>query len=322
MTQQVSKDYRALVHTPADLATDFVRYAEKLAVNPGIAWGVPSMDKVIIPMRGGDVIGVMGRPGHGKSTISAYLARKAAKDISITGRADRECVVYVSFEQQVEEIEAIFQVEGVAPTVTDIAWGRADIEELKRRAVKRISLPVWLMGVSAMRRKRIPRMTIENVYHALSAIEDDYKIKPALVILDYIQIIPVERASERIEQVGEAIVRSKELAQYIDAPIVICVQAGRQVDKYENKIPGAGDCQWSSAIEQVADKLIGIWRPSLTEDGSEPIDLGSRKIDITPNLFIARLLKQRMDAAGQTFVLHFAPEYARLADMELRTVQL
>ena len=316
-------DLRALVHTPADIATGFIEYAEKLQTDPGILWGVPSMDKVILPMRAGNVIGIIARPGHGKSTMAAYLARKAGRDLLASGRAETECVVYVSLEQQVEELEAMFQVDPVEGglSATDISWGKADLEELKRRAVKRLSLPVWLIGASVIRRRRVPRMTVENIYRTLATIEDDYKIRPALIVLDYIQIVPIERASERMEQVGEAIVRAKELAQYVGAPMVLCVQAGRRVDTYSNKIPAASDCQWASAIEQTADRLIGIWRPVLTEGlDAPPIDLGKQQIVITPQLFIARLLKQRGAEAGQTFILHFAPEFARLADMELRNV--
>jgi len=315
-------DLRALVHTPSDMALEFIEYAERIRVNPGITWGVPSMDKVTVPMRAGDVIGIIARPGHGKTTMAAYLARKTGKDLMAAGRADSECVIYVSLEQQVEEIEAMFQVEpdGTGITATDIAWGRSDIEELKRRAVKRLSLPVWLMGASTIRRRRVPRMTVENIYRTLATIEDDYKIRPALIVLDYVQIIPVERASERMEQVTEAIIRAKSLAQYVGAPMVLCVQAARRVDTYDNKIPAASDCQWASAIEQTADKLIGIWRPSLTEEPGATIDIGKQEIVVTPKLFIVRLLKQRMADAGQTFILNFAPEFARLADMELRNI--
>jgi replicative DNA helicase len=142
------------------------------------------------------------------------------------------------------------------------------------------------------------------------------------VVLDYIQIIPVDKPSDRVAQVGEAIVRSKELAIDIGAPIVFCVQAGRRVDDYGEKIPTAADCQWASAIEQTADKLIGIWRPVLTEgEDADPINVistaGKREVKITQTLFIARLLKQRMAQAGQTFILNFAPQYVRLSDMEL-----
>lgn len=319
----LNTDYRSLVHTPADLAVEFVEYAQRLKDTHGVTWGVPSMDKVIIPMHPGDVIGVIARPGHGKSTLSAYLARHTAKRIAESGRKDR-AVVYVTFEQSVEEIEAMFQVDEITGlSVTDIAWGRADIEDLKRRSVKRLSLPVAVIGKSQSRRKRTARMTIDNVYNALRCFEDDHGVKPELIVLDYIQIIPVDGARDRVTQVGEAINASKELAIDCGCPIIIPTQAKVDVDKYDLKIPGAGDTQWASAIGQVCDKEIGMWRPALTEPEGSTLDVGDGKeIRVTQNLMIARLIKQRMAPAGFTFVLNFAPEYVRLSDMELNNVQL
>ena len=317
-----SDDYRTLIHTPADLAVEFIDYARKIKANPGISWGVPSMDKVMIPMRPGDVTGIIARPGHGKSTTSAYLARHIGKQIAETGAKD-QCVVYVTFEQSIEEIESMFEIDGDSGyDLSDVAWGRADIDAMIRSSVKRLSLPVVLIGKSQSRRKQTPRMTVDNVYRALASLETDYHVKPSLVVLDYIQIIPVEKAADRITQVGEAIVRSKELAIDIGAPIVFCVQASRKVDDYGEKIPTASDCQWASAIEQTADKLIGIWRPVLTEEPDAVLNMGGREVKITQNLFIARLLKQRMAQAGQTFVLNFAPQYVRLSDMELHNADL
>lgn len=314
-------NYRDLIYSPSEASTDFVKYAEGLKSQPGIKWGVKSLDNAIVPMHPGDIVGIIARPGHGKSSIASYLARYTAKQIAADSTRSGECVVYVTFEQSIEEIEAVFQSTD-SVSVSDIAWGRADMEEVKRGSVSRLSLPVWLMGRGMQRRKRIPRMTVDNVYRAISEMENDYKLKPALVVFDYVQLIPIEKNAERTQQVTEAIVRSKELASYIAAPIVVCVQASRGVDKYDVKLPTVADCQHASAIEQTADKLISIWRPSLTETNAEHVKINGNEIKITPQLMIAKLLKQRMEQAGQVFPLSFAPQYVRLADLELRYAEL
>jgi replicative DNA helicase len=317
-----NQDYRSLVHTPADLAVEFVEYAKTRKRYNGVTWGVPSMDSVIIPMHPGDITGIIARPGHGKSTLCAYLARHTGKRIMESDDKNR-AVVYVTFEQSVEEIEAMFEIDAASElSITDIAWGKADIDQLVRQSVKRPALPVAMIGKSQSRRKVTPRMTIENVYKALRSFEDDYKTRIELIILDYIQIIPVEGARDRTTQVGEAINASKELAIDCGCPIVIAVQAKADVDKYDLKIPGAGDTQWASAIGQVCDKEIGMWRPVLTEQDGAVIDIGSKEIKVTQNLMVARISKQRMAPAGYTFILNFAPEYVRLADMELRHADL
>lgn len=321
MTITAKPNLRALVHTPADLAVEYVTYVENVKRYPGVTWGVPSLDRTIIPLRPGDVAGIIARPGHGKSTLSAFLSRRTAQAIASDPARAGECVVYVTFEQSTEEIEAFFQIDSGEYSVTDLAWGRVDIEQIKRHSLKRPSLPVYLIGKSVTSRVRVPRMTVDNVYGALSTMRDDYGVKPILIVLDYVQIIPVDRAADRVHQVGEAIVRSKELALDMACPIVNCVQAGRAVDSRESKMPGAGDCQWASAIEQVSDKLLGIWRPALTEEGST-VKVNDMVLPLTQSLFIAKLQKQRMSSAGHVYYLHFEPQLVKLADMELQEVRL
>lgn len=314
--------HSTLVFTPAEISTAYVEYAEKIREHAenGLTWGVPSMDKAIIPLRPGDVVGIIARPGHGKSTLSAYLAKRTAMNIMRENGQDRQCVVFCTFEQTVEECEAFFEC-GTQYNVSEFAWGKVPMDIVKRQAVKRIDLPVWLMGKSLVRRRRTPRMTPDTIYRAIDSIEADYGVKPALVVLDYIQIVPVEHARERVQQVGEAILKSKELAGEIGAPIVVCVQAKRQVDTYQSKIPTAADCQWASAIEQAADKLLGIWRPCLTDEKliGETIKVAGREVVLTQNLFVAKLLKQRWYSAGHVFLLHFDPAAVKLADLELRS---
>jgi replicative DNA helicase len=135
-------------------------------------------------------------------------------------------------------------------------------------------------------------------------------------------LIPVDGARDRTQAVNEAIMASKELSLDVRCPLVLCVQAARGVDKYETKIPTAGDCQWASAIEQTCDKLLGIWRPSLTEQAGATIEVNKKDLVVHDRLFIAKLLKQRMEKAGQIFALNFAPEFVRLSDIEINNTEV
>ena len=313
---------RLLIHTPADSAVEYVEYMRILRDTAGVKWGISQIDNDMRPMRPGDVIGIIARPGHGKSTIAAYLTRKVAKDIVREG-IDNEIALYVTFEQSTEEIDTFFEIpDSEAYSLTDLSFGRIDERTLIKDSIKRISLPVFIMGESITRRKTMPRMTFDTIYSEIENIEEDYKVKPRIIVLDYIQIIPVDRKDDRVQQVGEAIVRSKELARRVGCPVVVCVQAGRGVDKYEAKVPTAADCQWASAIEQAADALIGIWRPALTEQVGSHKTINGKDIEVTQNLLIAKLLKQRMASAGHVWFLNFAPQYVRLSDMELNHADL
>jgi len=309
-------DFRALVHSPSDLSAEHLAWAESIQTGQGIRWGIPAIDRVVIPMQPGNLTCLIARPGSGKTSLMAYLARHEAAVITARGATD-EAVVYVTWEQSAEELEAFFQTDGTY-SISDIAWGRVDLEIMRQRAVKRAKLPIWVIGHGIGRAdRRLPRMTPEAVLHAVETMHEDYGVKPSLLLFDYMQIIPVGRADDRVKQVTEVPILIKELNLRIGAPAVVGVQASREVDTRTIKIPELADAQWASSIEQTADKVFGLWRPAVTEEGGTLIELGRQQYPVNDQLFVLRLLKQRGDRARFTWVLHFHPAYLQLAELEI-----
>lgn len=313
-------DPETLVYSPNEASDAYCDYARKREKYPGITWGVTSIDEKTIPMLPGDLVGIMGRPGHGKSSLMAYLARKTAKDL-VKRNAEDECVIYVTQEQIVEEIEAFFQISD-SYNLNEFAFGKVPLDTVLAGAVKRISQPIWLIGKSMARRRQSPRMTIQNIQKAILSIEDSFGIKPAMVALDYIQIVPVHGFYKRWEQVEEVSIRCKEMAAHMGCPFVIGIQASRMVDDRQSKVPQMSDAQHSSGIEQTVDKLFGLWRPALTEERAnnrgEPnqVRVGNRDFEVVDNLIVVKMIKQRMAQAGFAWGLRFAPQYVQLAEME------
>jgi replicative DNA helicase len=316
MAKHTAAELQTLIYSPSKITTLYTKYAEKMVGGKGVRWGVPAIDRIVIPAHPGDVVALIARPGHAKTSISCYLARTEANRI-IREELKDKVVVYVSIEQAVEEMEAFFQ-SGSDYSATDMAWGRVPMETIIKKSLERVEVPVWLMGESATERIRHPRMTVENIYGALQEMGESFGKTPSLVIIDYVQIIAVETYKDRVAQVGEAVVRSKELAKAIQCPVILCAQASRIVDTYAPmKMPQMGDAQWASAIEQTADKIFGLWRPILTDRKKEEIKVNGTEYPITDNLIVIKLLKQRFEKAGRTWALDFAPEYVQLAEMEI-----
>ncbi|MHC4196169.1 MAG: hypothetical protein ACYSQZ_09605, partial [Planctomycetota bacterium] len=120
------------IRTPAQSTSSFLQYAEQLRTKQSLTFGCV-MDNHVIPPHPGDVISIVARPGHGKTAFMSYMARRAAKTILTEGKYSlsedntSEVVLYVSWEQTCEEIEANMQA-GEDYSVSDIAWGRADMD--------------------------------------------------------------------------------------------------------------------------------------------------------------------------------------------------
>jgi len=310
-------NFRQLVNTPADLAAGFVQWYDGVLNKSGITWGIPAIDAVITPMRPGDLVGLVARPGHGKSSLMAYLARTEARRIVARGTQDKEVVVYVTWENSAEEIETFFLSDGTFSS-SDVAWGRVPRDEIVRKMAKRAAFPLWIFGHSVARAGRpMPRMTLPAVLSAIETMEADYGKRPTLLLFDYIQLIPVTGMSGRAESVQEVPPLVKELAMRVGVPAVCGVQAARDVDDLRIKIPLPRHCQWASSIEQAADKLFGLWMPYKTEPtGAPPIEVAPGKsAPITETLLIMKNTKQRFDRANHTFALNFAPQYLRLEQM-------
>lgn len=308
-------DCRTLVHTPAELAAEYIAWAEHIRSDPGVPFGVPAIDRHVIPMRPGELISIIARPGMGKTSLMAYLAREQAKRITAAGNADTQAVVYVTWEQSAEELEAFFQADG-QHSLSDIAWGRADIDAIKRKAMGRARMPIWVIGHGIGRAGlKTPRMTPDVVLGAIETMKADFGIAPALMLFDYMQLVPVSTARDRVQQVTEVPIRIKELALRIGTPAVVGVQAGRSVDERDVKIPEMRDAQWASSIEQTSDKVFGLWRPSQTEPPGEGVKVGNEFYEVNERLLIIRMLKQRGDKGRFTWAMHFEPEYLKLGEL-------
>lgn len=311
-------DFRILVHTPAELAQEHLQWAETIQADPGIQFGISCIDKLVIPMRPGDLVSIIARPGHGKTSLMAYLARQEANRIVARNKIDKEAVVYVTWEQSAEELEAFFQADGQY-SVSDVAWGRVDLDIIRKKAIGRARIPIWVIGHGISRvGKMIPRMTPEVILGAIETMQIDFGIKPTLMLFDYIQLIPIPNVKDRVQQVTEVPIRVKELALRIGAPAVVGVQASRNVDSKAEKIPEMRDAQWSSSIEQTSDKVFGLWRPWQTEEPNAVLKLlNGEGFRVNEWLLVMRLLKQRGDRGRHTWALYFEPHYMRLAEMEI-----
>lgn len=316
---RISGDPRELVHSPADLAGAYVDWAQNIRDGSGIKWGIANIDKRVIPMRPGDLVTLLARPGHGKTSLMAYFAKKEAERLRDIGNPDNECVIYTTWEQSAEEIEAFFATIG-GNSVTDIAWGRGDIDGVKRHASKRAGFPLWVIGHGIGRAgKNTPRMTPEVVLGAIETMEADYGVKPCLMLFDYMQLVPVANFRDKVQRVDAVPPLIKELALRIGAPAMVGVQAARDVDTMKVKLPEMRHAQWASSIEQTSDKVFSLWRPYQTEGPDMPFEWADGSlVNATKDLLVLRMLKQRFAPGRFDWLLRFSPEYLQLNELELR----
>ncbi len=300
-------DIEKLIAGPDLRTKQFAQVYKQKMAHPGITWGMPSIDDIVLPMRPGDMVVIVARPGHGKTAILSWKARKEAQRILDEG-LEKRGVFVCSWETTAEEYNA-YMLSNETATVDRIARATVPYGEMIRLATENAKLPIYFIGRSQFNAGfKTPQMTLDIVESAIEIIYEQYEVRPTMLILDYLQIIPIPGITRKTEQVELVTPWIKRLAQTVAAPALVSAQAARRVDTYDIKIPHKDDCQHSSAIEQVADKIFGLWRPYVTEDfDTEPIEIypGQHVDPMNENLLIFKMLKQR-DAKGvHTWALDF-----------------
>lgn len=321
---QVDEDL--LVQSPSQASTGSIQYIQALhkEAGGGIKTGIVDLDKVLLPMRPGELITVMGYTSNYKSGFMNWCAKEALK--SIPPGNDDEVVVKVTWEQSVEEDTISWLAFDSGISITQMARGALDTKDwslINRSAIRRAVTPIWIVGHSQLESEKIrkprPRMTMTDVMNACEFIcndATDHKLKIRLVVLDYLQRIrpdPSDGGDKRL-QVMEAVNRVKDLGISFGTPVMLGVQTKRILDR-ENKSPRIDDGQETSNIEQSSDKVIGVWYPIKTEkEGSKIGDLVVQK-----NLLIASILKQKLGPAPATFALYVDPEHNHIGSMDTST---
>jgi len=184
-----------------------------------------------------------------------------------------------------------------------------------------LDTPLYIVGHSARRSeeqtKSRPRLTMTDVESAIEFISDgvvDTQLKTRMIVLDYLQRIrPDEKDGfTKREQMMEAVNRAKDLALSFGCPVVLGVQASRDVLSRDYKLPRLDDGQETSNIEQSSDKVISLWFPIKTEaEGKQVMD----DIEVTQNLLVCGLLKQKLGVAPVILPLYVEPSKNLIAGM-------
>jgi replicative DNA helicase len=309
------------VHSPADMGVMYVEHYQFLLDNPGIQWGVECLDKIILPARPGDLIIICGRPGSGKTSLLARQAKRAAHMIAEREKQLEECVMYVSWEEHAEQLEVYFAADETY-TTSDYHWCRVPIEEVKRKAYKRARFPLWMIGYSRRHiLKQSQTLTLNLVMEALESMVYTFRDapRPILLCFDYAQLIPPERKrqSYRLE-LKDVVQAVKHLGLRIGCPVILAAQAGRQVDGYRPlQVPGMADAQEGSSLEQHCNLFLGVSRPWKWAEHYKPIRVGNHMINVTPDLFLLKMNKQRGEDGDRIFPLQFSMSELELAKLEL-----
>ena len=130
-----------------------------------------------------------------------------------------------------------------------------------------------------------------------------------LFVIDYLQLLhsTARRAENRQQEIADISNGIKSLAKELDVPVIVLSQLNRELEKDKDRKPRLSDLRESGAIEQDADLVCLLYKPSRDEEENAGSGGGEDQEAVPVNLLIA---KQRNGPTGDVH-LTFMKSYTR-----------
>lgn len=314
-----------IAYTPAEVARYTLEELQRRKDHKsiGVPMGLGPVDAKMNPLRPGELVTLLGRPGHYKSGLAQWWARWLALDILNQQQSDM--VVYGTCEMAIEELGLYDLAVQASLDASAVARGdinNAEWDALEAASMKRAALPLWLLGHSLARRKKRAHMSIYTIEQALYWIEDHMEFKARVVFLDYLNLLESDRkagyAPERRIDIADIVKAAKDMALFLGCPVVLLAQAHRRADERAWKLPQMADAMESAAIEQYSDKIFSVWMPRITDHGVNITSPAGEVLNAedTEHMLILGMLKQKNGPAGGYFKLYVDPARNYIAPLE------
>ena len=226
----------------------------------GVTTGLVALDRQIGRLRAGQLIVIGGRPVMGKTALVQKMATAAQiEEMRVAKRENRGVhpVLFVSLEMQRGELAArdIARASGV--DLTRVISGRLGQSDLNVAfaAAQRVAMSPMKVLQGSPKLSRI---------RALCHREKARAGGVALVVVDYIQLVPAEQRSDNRErEVSETSRGLKLLAGELGCAVIALSQLNRDLERRADKRPTLADLRESGAVEQDADAVMFVYRDAV-----------------------------------------------------------
>lgn len=232
----------------------------------GLLSGFAGVDKVTSGMKGGQYIVLAARPSMGKT---AYICNMLMH-LAMNGK---KCLFF-SLEQSKAEVTQRLLVMKSLLDGHRLANGELDemeVDMLLQAANEISEIPLWIDDTAA---RTMPQIATVGRRHKRRFGID-------LIVIDYLQIIEPElsRNTNREQQVSQISRRIKQVAKELEVPVIALAQLNREIETRPDKRPKLSDLRESGSIEQDADVVMFLNRPSKYDPDERPgeVDIAIEK---------------------------------------------
>jgi replicative DNA helicase len=266
------------------------QYHQRQGMLTGVGTGFPDLDKMTSGLHEGEMVVVAARPSMGKTSLAMNVVEHVTVDLRLP-------VGVFSLEMTAESLVLRMLCSRSRVNLRNIRDGflaERDFPKLTGAAGKLANAPLFIDDTSGL--------SILQLRAKARRMWQQFGIK--LFVIDYLQLLhsTARRAENRQQEIADISNGIKSLAKELKVPVIVLSQLNRELEKDRNRKPRLSDLRESGSIEQDADLVALLYKPTSGEDEEG----GGLDQDAVPvNLLIA---KQRNGPTGDvnlTFLKSF-----------------
>jgi replicative DNA helicase len=268
-------------------------YHQRQGMLTGVATGFADFDKMTSGLHGGEMIVLAARPSMGKTSLAMNIAEHVAIDQKLP-------VGVFSLEMTSDSLVLRMLCSRSRVNLRNVREGflaERDFPKLTGSAGKLANAPLFIDDTSGL--------SILQLRAKARRMSQQYGIK--LFVIDYLQLLhsTARRAENRQQEIADISNGIKSLSKELNVPVIVLSQLNRELEKDKDRKPRLSDLRESGAIEQDADLVCLLYKPSREED--ENAGAAEEQEAVPVNLLIA---KQRNGPTGDVH-LTFMKSYTR-----------
>ena len=225
----------------------------------GLPSELPDLDEVTAGFQPSDLIIVAGRPSMGKTALALNWVAPALR-----AKPDHSVQIY-SLEMATDKL--VYRLLA--------GLGRIDLSRLLKGQLEEEDWSKLSTAVAKMQ-QFADRLMIDETAN-ISPTDLRARARraakkygpPALILVDYLQLMRCPGTENRTLEIGEISRSLKALAKEHSCPVVALSQLNRELERRPNKRPVNADLRESGAIEQDADLIMFVYRDEVYHPDSE-----------------------------------------------------
>ena len=218
------------------------------------------LNKIVIGFKKTDMIVIGGRPGMGKTSLMLDF-------VTHYGMNNKIPVAFFSLEMTAEQLKQRLVCTRCEIPLKTAKQGFATTEQMDM-----IYESEKQFNDSEIFIEKTAGLTPSKLKHKMAKCKRLYGTK--VVFVDYLQIMRSDVRGSNYEMKTDISRSIKEIAVDLEIPIIIGSQLNRSVDNRDDKHPRLSDFRDTGAIEEDADLIMTLYRPSwYTKSHAEETDL-------------------------------------------------